>query len=295
MDPLERMTRTVARRLGDGPGPERRARQRIAVTRMARRPARASGRWRWVVPVVAVALMLLWVGVGRSLLSPTPGARVGEQALMAGSGEPQRGEGTHLGPGQRLASDDEAVADGTPALASEPAGCVGAACAPERARPRPEVRRRESWAALADAGEHAAALAEAERQGFAGLLERLDAEGLDRLAHSARLAGAGARAREALLALRRRFPRSSRAGTAAFVLARIAVDLERDAPAAIAWLGRYLEEHPDGPLAEEARGRLLRALHDEGELARAHAAADDYLRHHPHGSHATLARTILGP
>lgn len=393
MAPLESLTRAVARQLGEGPGPERRARQRLAVARIGRAAPR-SGRWRWAVPIAAAALLLFaWIFVPPAARAPTLIARVGEQSVMAGAWLAARGdeplavvfsdrsrvdlaagaearlaqldaarvqidlergkltvapivgpgrawevvagpyvveisgarvevawdpqghtlavevqdgsvlvrggeiasEGARIGAGQRFAVGDE-VGDEMAARAEAPPvrdECVGDACATRPARARPEVRRSESWTALADAGEHAAALAEAERQGYAALLERLDAEQLDRLAHSARLAGAGVRAREALLALRRRFPRSSRAGTAAFVLARISVDLERDPAAAIAWFQRYLAENPAGPLAEEARGRLLRALHDEGEVSRARAAADDYLRHHPDGSHASLARKIL--
>ena len=63
-------------------------------------------------------------------------------------------------------------------------------------------------------------------------------------------------ARDALQALRRRFPGDPRARTAAFLLGRIALDLEHDPAGARAWFSTYLSEAPAGPLAGDARRRL---------------------------------------
>ncbi|WAS93683.1 tetratricopeptide repeat protein [Nannocystis punicea] len=120
-----------------------------------------------------------------------------------------------------------------------------------------------AWIALAEAGDCAAALAAAERHGLSQLHATLAAADLDLLAHCARVAGDAPRARDALLALRRRFPADPRAHTAAFLLGRVALDLDRDPARAADWFKKYLSEAPDGALAADARRRLdeLDALH----------------------------------
>lgn len=134
-----------------------------------------------------------------------------------------------------------------PVTGAPPAG------SPAQPRRPPE---RPSWVALAEAGDHDAALAAAEHLGFSQLLTSLDLDTLDLLARSARFADQGDRAREALLALRRRFAGDARARTAAFLLGRVALDLEHDPTQASQWFSTYLSEAPGGSLAEEARRRL---------------------------------------
>jgi TolA-binding protein len=199
-------------------------------------------------------------------------------------------EGSRLHADQRLEVRDASA----PAVAAEtdaaPAGppetpVVG----PETPRSRPEP----AWRRSLDAGDHAAAIAALERDGLTTQLARLGADDLDRVAHSARLAGAAGPAREALLALRRRFPRDPRARTAAFLLGRVALDLAGEPTEAAAWFSTYLQQQPNGPLAEEARGRLLQLWRDAGDGARARAAAQDYLDHHPDGSRAAQARALI--
>ncbi|WP_434421502.1 tetratricopeptide repeat protein [Nannocystis pusilla] len=123
---------------------------------------------------------------------------------------------------------------------------------------RSTTRAAESptWLALAESGDCNAALAGAARLGLSQLHRTLAVGDLDLLAHCARVTGEAARAREALLALRRRFPADPRARTAAFLLGRIALDLDHDPPRAADWFKKYLSEAPDGALAADARRRL---------------------------------------
>src|SRR5205085_5860058 len=95
----------------------------------------------------------------------------------------------------------------------------------------------------------------------------------------ARLARDGPRAREALLALRSRFPGSREATLAAFRLGRVALDLERDPTAALRWYETYLHESPDGPLAADAGARLVQVHLAVGNRDAARAAARAYLEH----------------
>lgn len=199
-------------------------------------------------------------------------------------------EGSTLAANHQLVVQDVAV----PTAVSVPA--VVADAEPERelaAGPRPRVEPR--WRRLAAAGEHAAALAAVEREGLAAVLERADAEDLDRLAHCARLADAAGPAHAALQALRRRFPRDPRARMAAFLLGRVALEQKDEPSAAAQWFGVYVQEQPSGPLVEEARGRILEIRREQGDREQVQAAARAYLEHHPDGSRARLARALLDP
>lgn len=150
-----------------------------------------------------------------------------------------------------VAAEPTAISDPTPPPSSSSAPIAGAA-APSRSA----ARSPESWLALAEAGDCTAALAGAARLGLSRLHRILAPKDLDLLAHCARVTGDAAQARAALLALRRRFPADSRARTAAFLLGRVALDLDHDAPRAADWFNKYLSEAPDGALAADARRRL---------------------------------------
>ncbi len=108
------------------------------------------------------------------------------------------------------------------------------------------------------------------------------------LRHEGNLRGA----RELLLELRRSFPGSSEAGTAAFRLGLIEFDGFGAFGAAATWFRRYLAEQPEGALSREARGRLMEALFRSSDPEAA-AAARAYLERSPRGPHAELARRIL--
>jgi transmembrane sensor len=112
-------------------------------------------------------------------------------------------------------------------------------------------------------------------------------------ANRERLAGSLARARTALLALRRRFPESREAGTAAFTLGRMAFDQRANFAEAARWFASYLAEQPDGPLMGDAAGRLLEAHERLGDRASARRDAESYLRRFPDGPYASRARRIL--
>jgi hypothetical protein len=101
-------------------------------------------------------------------------------------------------------------------------------------------------------------------------------------------------ARELLLALRGRFPRTPEATRAAFQLGVTTLALGAPALAA-GWFERYLQEAPAGALANEARGRRMEALRSAGDTASARRAAEDYLLHDPEGAFAPLARAMLHP
>ena len=218
-------------------------------------------------------------------------------------------EGVELSAGKQVEADREGfrVDSGEVALAprgAEDAGTVEEAAedavvedtdgGPERRRPSRARASAEAWLELADGGDYRAALREAEALGFSKLTRKLGPSDLKKLADTARLARDSGRAREALEALRTRFPGKREGKLASFLLGRVAVDLDRDYATAAEWFERYVAEHPQGRFAAEARGRVIDALKRSGDRAGARVAAKQYLELHPEGSYAKLAKSVLG-
>lgn len=217
---------------------------------------------------------------GKQVEADREGFRVdsGELALAPKRSEDAGGEESLLDEGD----------DGEDEEAEDTEGSV------ERRRPARARANAEAWLELADGGDYRAALREAEAAGFSRLTRKLGPSELKKLADTARLARDSARAREALEALRTRFPGQREGKLASFLLGRVAVDLDRDYATAAKWFERYVTEHPKGRFAPEARGRVIDALKRSGDRAGARAAAKQYLELHPEGSYAKLAKSVLG-
>lgn len=242
----------------------------------------------YTVDVTGTVFAVAWEPGTQSLAVDVTTGSVRVRGVALGADGTRLSAGQHLrfGGAQALSPAATVTATATAPDCREPA-CGAQATA--TVRPRPVV----TWRVLAERGEHAEAVAAAEREGVTGLVERLGAADLDRLVLSARLAGAAGPAREGLLALRRRFPAHATTHGAAFLLGRVAFDLAGDPRAAAGWFETYLREQPRGALAEQARGRLMEIWSDGGDGARAQEIARDYLQHHGHGERAGLARRIV--
>lgn len=154
---------------------------------------------------------------------------------------------------------------------------------------------RPSYRDLAKTGRYADAVRAAEEEGFGDVCNRAGADDLMALADAARLAGSGARAIEALTAIRRRFPGHPHAATAAFVLGRAAFDQRGAYGEAARWFSLYLQEQPGGSLAREALGRLMECRERSGDRAGAREVAERYLAAYPSGAHADKAKRLLEP
>lgn len=146
-----------------------------------------------------------------------------------------------------------------------------------------------SWKALAQSGKHKEAMVAAEAAGFSAEVARASASELLALSDTARFAGRPARAKEALLALRKRF---GARGSSAFLLGKISADQLRSPGEASVWFETYLQEEPGGPLAEQALGRLLEIRKRDAGAAR--LVAERYLARYPTGAYAALARSLVG-
>lgn len=155
-------------------------------------------------------------------------------------------------PPPTVAPEEIAIVDDAPAEAAP---------APTRTRRSTRARAEDSapavdWRAHARAGRWDEAMADARARGFTRLCATLDAEGLLQLADVGRYSGQKARAREALAALRRRFPASDAAATAAFDLGRLASGDPASCDEAVEWFETYVRERPRGTMAEAARKRI---------------------------------------
>ena len=174
-----------------------------------------------------------------------------------------------------------------PPAAASPAG-PAAELGSKRRTARPE-----RWRELLAAGRLQDGLREAERANFDRVCERATPHELFALADAGRFFGLHGRAVGALTALRRRFPGTPEAGTAAFTLGRIAFENEDAYARAAQWFDTYLHEQPAGALMGDAFGRLIEAQVRSGDRIGARATAQQYLRRFPGGPYASEARGVL--
>jgi TolA-binding protein len=187
-----------------------------------------------------------------------------------------------------LDSDDEARADAPP---SEPAVETPAteddpsAAAPTRASD-PALFQ---WLGYAKRGDYQRALEIVQRAGFDNVMQSCGADDLMRLSDVARMGGQPARAVEILHYVRRRYPRSPAASTAAYTLGLAAFEQSGAFNEAAHWFDAYLRERPTGPLAAEALGRLMESYDRLGRREKAEAAARRYLNAYPNGAHRDVA------
>jgi FecR protein len=206
--------------------------------------------------------------------------------------------GVAIAAGGRLVRRSPAI-ENLPATRAQTASAGGLpaaapAAAEADASPRTSVAAAEpSWRGAARSADYALALQAAERLGFEELVQSLSEKDLLLLANTARYAGSAARARQALLGLRSRFPLSPSAAVAALMLAGLAEDHAKNPDEAATWLRLFLKESPQGELSAGARARLLGILVRQGKNGEARRVASDYLRYHPHGVYASEALAVL--
>lgn len=185
------------------------------------------------------------------------------------------------------------ASDSTPeATATEPAHPAqvtneGASVAtPEFTQPQ------RKWVGALARGQWARIVHEAETEGIPSVLATASSEQLFALANAARYRQRAALARDALLALRQRFPGSGRAIDAAFLLGRVAESRGEDSTA-LSWYDDYLSRAANSTYAAEALGRKMTMLGRSFGAARARPVAEEYLRRYPKGSYAGSARALL--
>ena len=164
---------------------------------------------------------------------------------------------------------------------------------PVAPRPRASVAQpRLPWSERLADGDAAGILAEARRRGVASVLAAASSEDLAALADAARFQMQDRLAQRVLLTQRDRFPGTSRAKEASFLLGRLADGHGGRASDALAWYDRYLHEAPSGAYVAEAMGRMMMVLERQQRIDEARAVASEYLRRFPQGVYARAARRV---
>jgi hypothetical protein len=158
-------------------------------------------------------------------------------------------------------------------------------------------QHRASWSERMASGDLQSIVDEALQHGVEATVQERTSEELAVLEAAARYQNRPDIARRALLAQRARFPGTSRAKEAAFLLGRMTESADGQAAvSALAWYERYLSEDPDGAFAAEAMGRDMSVTSRASGIDRARPLATTYLKRWPTGAYAQLARSILnGP
>ena len=229
-----------------------------------------------------------------------------QRGAVAVSGPLSSGDIT-LHAGQRLVADvasaearifEDKPSGGEAVVPSEPIPSEKPAL-----RPSPPSESRlgtdRRWTLPLAAGRWDQILAEAERAGLKNVLDTASGEDIFALADAARYRRRMDIARQALLAERRRFPGSTRALDAAFLLGRVEESQEvggsqqpTRAKAALRWYDEYLSCAPSGAYAAEALGRKMILTNKFEGTAQAQPIAVEYLRRFPAGSYAGAARAL---
>jgi hypothetical protein len=182
----------------------------------------------------------------------------------------------------------EATDDGAPGRLRRPA-------ATRAGQPGRAAAVGTGWPARLARGDFQGIVADAERQGIDATLRGAQADDLAALADAARYARRTELAQHALLAERRRFPRSVAGRDAAFFMGGLVEEGAgaAAASAALDWYDRYLRESPSGTYASQALGRKMLMKERLGEREAARAVAVEYLRRFPTGPYADRARAVL--
>lgn len=282
--------------------------------RLAASVRKGAGRtWRyhagaWVVRVVGTRLTIDWNPEAEALAVEVSQGTVevvdpdGSRALVTAGKSLRRGRqrGFQTAEPAKTAEPTEnnkaAASEASEAAIREPARPVSAAPPrPRAAAALPQTADAPlplSWEELLARGERGQALDEAMANGVFTRLPTLDDTRALALADAARLERRLDLARLLLQIVLER--RGTDAAEAAFLLGRTESD-ERRLEAARAHFEQAIALAPDGPLVEQARGRLLEvmlelATPEAPEAAR--KAARQYLDHHPRGAWAGLAQRL---
>jgi hypothetical protein len=203
----------------------------------------------------------------------------------------------HAGETLSIGLHDEAPAPLTQAPPGRPAPIApgmgaGDDTSPEPARRVGRTSARQSWPDELAEGRTAAIIEDARHLGIDAVLASRSSEDLAALADAARYRRDAALARSALLAQRRRFPGSTRAAEASFLLGRLEDESPGGPARALGWYDRYLLEAPRGAYVSEALGRKMMVLERAHRRDEAAVIAAAYMQRFPRGTYAAAAEAL---
>lgn len=153
----------------------------------------------------------------------------------------------------------------------------------------PPPRAPAVWRELVLQGDYTGALGKLGPEGIGAVLADGTEDDVAVLADACRFTGQVDGAQRALITLRRRFPKSAAARTAAFHLGRLALDKQNAPATAAIWFRKYLEESSTPALREEALGLLFQSEARAGDADAAALHAQQYLDKYPDGLYRRAA------
>ena len=226
---------------------------------------------------------------------------------------PFLGEELILRPGQNLrvnlGARETVITDGRTENVSAPAGSQSAPLPTASARvaalpsaalaplapgsASPGLGGEHRWREAVAKGQWDRILADIERDGVEASLQTLSSDDLFALADAARYRRRPDLARSALLTQRERFPNSSRASDAVFLLGRVEESRASGKATAVKRYDEYLARAPSGTYAAEALGRKMILVKELQGPESARHIAEEYLQRFPSGSYADAARTLV--
>jgi hypothetical protein len=157
----------------------------------------------------------------------------------------------------------------------------------EARRPAPTPR----WKSELDRGDARSAVASMTSSELDAALAQESASSLLALADGARLSGDGDRATKIYRKVRERFPRTSAAVKAAFLIGRMA-EASSSRDEAARWYETVTREGQND-YAQESLGRLVELAQNRGDHDRARTLATEYLAKYPQGPHAAYASSVV--
>ncbi|MBN2344334.1 MAG: FecR domain-containing protein [Deltaproteobacteria bacterium] len=152
-----------------------------------------------------------------------------------------------------------------------------------------------AWISEAKAGNYSAVSKTIKSHGLQRMLSGASPSTYLLLSNAARQAKDFNTAEQVYEQLRKVYPGSGHAATAALYLGRMAFDQQHQYPAAVKWFNIYLNEQKSGTLHRETLGRLMEAQFKSNMGEAAKQTAKRYLEQYPNGPHSIRAKELSGP
>jgi ferric-dicitrate binding protein FerR (iron transport regulator) len=218
------------------------------------------------------------------------GPILGEELIL----RPGQNLRVNLGKRETVITDERPEVPAPSATTSAPVAPLSSAATAPAAQgsASASVSRERRWREAVAKGQWDHILADVERDGLEASLPTLSSDELFALADAARYRRRPDLARSALLTQRERFPNSSRASDAVFLLGRVEESRAGGRDTAVKRYDEYLARAPSGTYAAEALGRKMILVNELQGPESARHIAEEYLRRFPSGSYAAAARTF---
>ncbi len=159
------------------------------------------------------------------------------------------------------------------------------------------VRHKEedAWQIHYENNDYIAAKNAVLSSGLSSLLQTASIGDLWKISQLFRNVGDSSNTERTLLEIRERYPKSSQARIAAFLLGRTKMEEQNNPKAAAEWFEQYIKESPKGSMIQEAYNRLFSIYSSHNRTEQARDAAGRYLKLFPEGVYVLRAKQLYHP